>query len=226
MIRVPVPYEPDQMDRQRSTRVRREVNSFDAINARLVESWQTDTPRPQGGVEGRGGRFGMSMQMQYYDMNPTSSRLYDEDLVTAPRNKYVTNFDKRAALSEAIQVALAAVEINPDSQEAQDKYKFLSQKLKQMELDSLSQNPFFDKYDVASDSRNIVRELRASVQEDLSNRGEAESRRMLERSLQGRWSVPRVPVKGSAVGPQTADPLFAYELMRPRVSDTTKVYRT
>lgn len=218
MIRVPIPYEPVQVRPQLSTRIRREVNTVDTVNARFVEAWQTDSPRPQGGIEGRGGRIGQPIPLQSYDMNPTSSHLYLEKLISAPSNQPQSDTTERTAVLNSIRVILKAIEMNPDSTELQSEYKALIQRLKQSDLDTLSQNPYFEKYDVASDSRNIVRELRGSVNEDIVNRGESESRRLLERTMQGRWS--------SASAPPSQDLLFAYELMRPRVSDTTKVYRS
>jgi hypothetical protein len=153
-------------------------------------------------------------------MNPTSSRLYLEKLISAPSNQPQSDTTERTAVLKSIRLILKAIEMNPDSIELQSEYKALIQRLKQSDLDTLSQNPYFEKYDVASDSRNIVRELRGSVNEDIVNRGESESRRLLERTMQGRFNV--------ALASQTPsqDPLFAYELMRPRVSDTTKVYRS
>jgi hypothetical protein len=200
MIRIPIPYEPEQAIPQRSTRVRREVNSIDAVNARFVEVWQTDAPRPQGGIEGRGGRIGMSMAQQAYDMNPTSSRLYRENMLSAPPNVPQPESKEHKDLRVELRLVLAELDRAPDSKDAQERYKFLTQRLKQIQIDSLSQNPYFEKYDVASDSRNIVRELRGSVYEDVVNRGEEESARLLKRTM-------------------------GYELMRPRMTDTSKIYR-
>lgn len=187
------------------------------MNARFVEVWQTDSPRPQGTIEGRGGRIVQPIPLQAYDMNPTSSRLYRENLNSAPPNLPQDNSAERKGILGSIRVVLKGLEKNPDSAELQSEYKSLIQRLKQSDLDTLSQNPYFDKYDVASDSRNIVRELRGSVHEDVVDRGEEESRRLLQRTMQGRFDA--------APATSAQDPLFAYELMRPRVSDTTKVYR-
>ena len=219
MIRVPVPYEPIQVRPQLSTRIRREVSAVDTVNARFVEAWQTDSPRPQGGIEGRGGRIGQPIPVQSYDMNPTSSRLYRDTIPSAPSNQPQGDSAERTAVLGSIRLVLKELEMNPDSTELQSEYKVLIQRLKQSDLDTLSQNPYFEKYDVASDSRNIVRELRGSVHEDIVNRGESESRRLLERTMQGRFTSASAPPAGQ-------DTLFAYELMRPRVSDTTKVYRS
>jgi hypothetical protein len=187
MIRVPIPYEPVQVTQQRSTRIRREVSATDAVNARFVEAWQTESPRPQGAIEGRGGRIGTPIPLQSYDMNPTSSRLYRENLTSAPPNIPQASSPERTALLGSIRLVLAQLDMNPDSADLKADYRSLLQRLKQADLDSLSQNPYFEKYDIASDSRNIVRELRGSVHEDVVDRGESESHRLLERTMQGRW---------------------------------------
>jgi len=54
-------------------------------------------------------------------------------------------------------------------------------------VESLSANPYFDKYDVAGDSRNIARELRSVVHEDIVDRGVNESKKLLGRAFENRW---------------------------------------
>jgi len=52
----------------------------------------------------------------------------------------------------------------------------------------LGYNPYFDRYDPVSDSRNAIRELRSAVYEDKgSSRGVYESQSMLRRQYQNRW---------------------------------------
>ena len=53
----------------------------------------------------------------------------------------------------------------------------------------LGKNPYFDKYDVAYDGTNAVRELRAAVYEDKNMESLRESKRLLERNLDNRWLV-------------------------------------
>ena len=48
---------------------------------------------------------------------------------------------------------------------------------------ALADNPYFQKYDVASDPRNVARELRGAVFESPEDRGLAESNRILERQF-------------------------------------------
>lgn len=59
-------------------RVRKEVGTYDTVNARQFEHWQTDLPRMQGGIiedPKMGGASGLS----YYDMAPLSSRTDKRD---------------------------------------------------------------------------------------------------------------------------------------------------
>ena len=52
----------------------------------------------------------------------------------------------------------------------------------------LALNPYFDRYDPVSDSRNAVRELRSAVYEDKgTSRGLFESQGMLRRQYENRW---------------------------------------
>jgi hypothetical protein len=52
----------------------------------------------------------------------------------------------------------------------------------------LGYNPYFDRYDPVSDSKNAVRELRSAVYENKgTSRGVSESRLMLRRNFENRW---------------------------------------
>ena len=52
----------------------------------------------------------------------------------------------------------------------------------------LEYNPYFDRYDPVSDSKNAVRELRSAVYEDkATSRGVFESQSMLRRQFENRW---------------------------------------
>lgn len=52
------------------------------------------------------------------------------------------------------------------------------------------ENPFFDRYDTTSDSRNMARELKASVYEDKKTGFINESEKLLERNFDNRWLQP------------------------------------
>lgn len=50
------------------------------------------------------------------------------------------------------------------------------------------QNPYFDKYDTSFDSRNMVRELKASVYEDKNTGYARESEQLFQRNCENRWN--------------------------------------
>jgi uncharacterized protein YdcH (DUF465 family) len=95
----------------------------------------------------------------------------------------------------------------------------LQQQLYTLQLNTLADNPYFTKYDVASDPRNVVRELRSVVSEDKVDRGVRESRSLLKREFQHRW-VPEVVAEQKGY-----DTLEAYEMMRPKLTDMSFNYR-
>jgi hypothetical protein len=77
------------------------------------------------------------------------------------------------------------------------------------------QNSFFDKYDTSSDSRNMTRELRASVYEDKHAGYTKESNKLLERNFDNRW------LDMSAIKEQAQ----ASEKLRPQMDDIRVFYR-
>ena len=82
--------------------------------------------------------------------------------------------------------------------------------------DQLGQNPYFNKFDVAGDSRNVVRELRSVVSEDIVDRGLRESQKFLQRELESRWLPPQyAEQKGIDV----------LSMMRPSLNDMKKQYK-
>ena len=101
----------------------------------------------------------------------------------------------------------------------QEIYKLLISQKKAIEIDTLSQNPYFEKYDVAGDSRNIMRELRGSVKEDIVDKGIRESQKLLRRELESRW-MPARWAENAGI-----DNLSAYELMRPKFNEQARTYR-
>lgn len=80
----------------------------------------------------------------------------------------------------------------------------------------LGMNPYFNKYDVAYDGTNAVRELRAAVYEDKNMESLRESKRLLERNLDNRWMVDGEAARISALG--------RWEQMRPIRDDIRMVY--
>lgn len=230
---IPIAYMPTITPPCFTLRSRRETNTIETANARHVERWQTDAPAIQPL------RRDISGLIFYMDMNPTASRLYREDLRQSQpfvvpsadseqvRKTISLNDDANRALS-TIQgyTNMLAKTSDPVSQSTlrgnivlqQELYKLLLTRMKQIQIDTLSDNPYFEKYDVASDSRNIVRELRASVTEDVVDRGVRESQLLLRREMENRW----LPANYAEV--QGIDQLSAYELMRPRMNKQEKQY--
>ena len=97
-------------------------------------------------------------------------------------------------------------------------YETLVQAQKTELINSMSQNPYFDKYDVASDSRNVSRELRSVVYEDIGDRGEEESKKLLGRAFENRW-IPGGHAKETGL-----NRVEAFELLRPAMTHMTTTY--
>lgn len=76
------------------------------------------------------------------------------------------------------------------------------------------QNPYFTKYDAVSDSRNMTRELRASVYEDKNTGYKKESQSIMERNVEHRWLLPVSPVQQASV----------VEELRPKMDDIRLIY--
>ena len=224
-------YEPPNFAPCFSARSRREVQTYDSVNARLVEHWQTDAPQTQFS------RRDISGVAFWMDMNATPSRLYREDLRqsqpfvvpsgTSPLVKKTIELgdriNKTLTLIETIKFGLSkdptSENLKSKLSEAESLYRTLLLAQKQIQVDKLSDNAYFDKYDVATDSRNIVREMRAVVNEDIVDRGVRESRSLLRREVESRWLPANyAEVKG-------LDTLSAYELMKPKTNDMTRTYR-
>jgi len=233
----PIAYMPTITPPCFTLRSRRETGTIETANVRHVERWQTDAPSLQNSLRNVEGTE------RYMDMNPTPSRLYRENLqqsqpyvVPAANSEQVR---KTLILEQQVSQTLSTIQTLRDqlSVAVQRKdlvaqsslkgqlvipgetYSILLARQKQLQIDTLSDNPYFDKYDVASDSRNIVRELRASVTEDVVDRGVAQSQKLLRRELESRW------LPASYAENQGIDSLSAYELMRPRMNKQERVYR-
>ena len=69
----------------------------------------------------------------------------------------------------------------------------------------LAHNPYFDRYDPVTDSRNAVRELRSAVYEVKSGDGD-ESRQILHRQFENRW------VRGEVIEEKKMDSYLPYEI--------------
>jgi len=234
MLPTRLPYEPTNLTPCFILRSRREVNTVDAANSRMVNHWQTDDPQIQIS------RRDISGAIFYMDMNPTASRLYREDLrqsqpyvIPSGESEQVR---RTVDLNDKINKTLSTIQGLDNSYQASvkagnasstlkgmrdqqnDQYQLLLAQQRYIQTDSMSDNPFFNKYDVASDSRNIVRELRAAVSEDVVDRGIRESQRLLQREMDSRWTP-----QGYAAE-KGIDSLSAFELMRPKMNNMVKRY--
>jgi hypothetical protein len=232
----PIDYEPTNLTPCLTVRVRREVGTIDSTNTRLVEHWQTDAPvltnrrRDVGGVE------------FWNDMNPTPSRLYRESVLQNQPFVVPSAGSAEVKSSKKIQDQIGKTLLEMDKvrqrmritkdkeeqgelqltyQQLQQFYQTLAQEQQQADVDSLSQNPYFSKYDVASDSRNVARELRGAVSEDIVDRGMRQNKNLLGRAFMStRWvSAEHVEEKG-------LNSLDAYELMRPKRDNWEKNYKS
>jgi hypothetical protein len=83
----------------------------------------------------------------------------------------------------------------------------------------LGNNPYFQKFDVATDPRNVVRELQSAVYEYNPPRDQTVSNRLLERNFET-LHVPESQVKKSYE--QAVD---IYDKMRPKLNDMKAVFR-
>jgi len=188
-------------------RSRRETNAEEVINSRLVNYW--DNQRT-------------NVEYQANDMNPTCSRLYREDLNRS--QPFVTP-------AESVEQVKAATQLGYDTRETLKKiqslktqdqtpdvvtqlkeqsilYNALAIRAKNLGTDALASNPYFDKYDIATDSRNVIRELRGAVSEGVEDRGVVESQKLLSREMESRW-----------VERETA-----FELLRPKFNNMANTY--
>ncbi len=84
--------------------------------------------------------------------------------------------------------------------------------------EQLGSNPYFQKYDVKSDPRNVSRELRGAVYEIPEDRGLKESKHMLERQ----FTATYVPADRTKLDIETN--LMARERLMPQLDDISKVY--
>jgi hypothetical protein len=302
MQQIPIPFEVTNLKPCFTLRSRREVNTGDAANSRLVEHWQTDAPALS---NARRDRQGVEW---WNDTNPTPSRLYRESVLQSQPFVVPGSEEerKRQQLSETILLTQNKIEsltvqiaktndpgtrqalqlslkktresydlltkeqerkgneigslANPsfgtpsetiqskikDSLEkiqglttllsqaketatkesiqkalaiAKESYSLYLQQQRIEQTDAMSQNPYFNKYDVASDSRNIIRELRGVVSEGVVDRGVQQSRKLLTREFESRWMSPQFAEQSGM------NQMTVLELVRPAMNDMGKNYR-
>jgi hypothetical protein len=230
----PIPVEPRELEPCRTLRSRREVNTKDTVNSRFVEQWMTDTQQPF--------YTGTPLRTLYVeDMMPTSARTYAPAMnqwhayAQPPSQKALVEETMKAtelytaALDtiQRIDETLAGLSARDPSRADWTAKRFVAQKeaeaaqtaLASIQTEALSENPYFTQYDVASDPRNIVRELRSVVVEDkVAERGINESQRFIQHDFQTRWA----PLDSS----KAYDTLQSYDMLRPAFTAMEKNYRT
>ena len=232
-----LPYEPTNLSESFMLRSRRETNTIDTTNSRFVNHWQSDPPLLRA-VESE----------SYMDMNPTASRLYRENInqsqpfviqndegglnsqgSTASKINNTLRMIQELEVEYQLSIKTLGYDDLRSGTVSEKSKEILKRKTEQEELyrllvaesmqnNTLAQNPYFNKYDITSDSRNIIRELRGTVSEDVVDRGIKESRRLLQREMDARW----VPQGFAAT--RGIDSLSAFELMRPKNNDMGKKY--
>lgn len=79
-------------------------------------------------------------------------------------------------------------------------------------------NPYFNKYDITSDPRNAIRELRGVVTEDITDKGVDESVRLFSRGFDARI----IPENELVAKKERA--LDDWNTMRPRMNDMHKTW--
>jgi len=82
----------------------------------------------------------------------------------------------------------------------------------------LGMNPYFDKYDVAYDGMNAVRELRSAVYENKITDGLKESSKLLQRNLDNRWLPEGEAQRTAGLGRIMSE-------LRPKMDDMRIFYK-
>lgn len=231
----PIPYEPTNLTNCRILRSRREPDTRDVVNARHVEQWNTDAPVLTNN------RKAADKQAVFDEMMPIGTRIYAEDLKqwysfktppprAATRASAEENEKKlRAEYTIIQQIDSNLRRLQPGSEqwtqlqvkrrEAQERALDAQQEYYDAQTSALSENPYFSKYDISSDPRNVIRELRSAVVEDKVDRGVREAKTLLSREFDDRWlPLEEKEKKGY-------DTLAAYDLMRPRLNTMEINYR-
>jgi hypothetical protein len=101
----------------------------------------------------------------------------------------------------------------PLSSRSQDRSAFMQSQPFIVDAPPYQNNPYFTKYDITSDPRNIVRELRTAVVENDFEKGESESEKMYSRGFDSRF----IPVKKEEALKKKA--LDDYEFLKPKMDD-------
>jgi hypothetical protein len=216
---------PPNFSKQFSIRSRKEPNAKETINIRHVEQWQTDPPySDRASVYDDTAGIASRLHRESLDRNPPFQLPGQggSDLSSKIHRESLQLLAKIQALDSQLRIVQDAQEISRVSmelQQAKKGYEVLLKAEKQASIESIGSNPYFDKYDVSSDSRNIIRELRGVVHEDVEDRGINESKKLLGRTFETRW-LPQDTIEAKGM-----NSLEAYELMRPSLNKMSVIYR-
>ena len=100
-----------------------------------------------------------------------------------------------------------------------DTESFRQNQLFTVDGSQMEKNPYFQKYDITSDPRNLARELQSAVVETKPMRSEDESKRLFVRGFQHSY-VPE-----QATGKTLDQALEAYDRLKPKLNDMKTVFR-
>jgi hypothetical protein len=108
----------------------------------------------------------------------------------------------------------------PISGRNQDRAQFYQAQPFVVDAPGFQDNPYFNKYDITSDPRNTIRELRGAVTESVTNKGVDESIRLFSRGFDNRF----VPVSDLTVRQEKA--LDDWSSYKPSMNDMETNYRS
>lgn len=215
----PVAYEPDLFKPCLSIRSRREQNTRETVNARHVEQWLSDGPTFRGAQSLDTLSLSSRLNRESLDRHPQfvgNSELESTSDLTA---KLTFSRAKIQKMESTIRELPAGPEMDAAVKALKEEYALFRAVVDAQKvdlIDSFTRNPYFDKFDVTNNSRNMARELRSVVYEDIGDRGIEESKKLLGRAFESRW-IPQ----GKEIG---VNPVEAFELLRPSITQMNKTY--
>jgi hypothetical protein len=191
-------------------RTRIEGNTKDWINRKEFEHWQTDVPDFTYNypklvyAKGRMYENVNNREVGYARISDEENKKLSEQYGTSGASYRDPESDRRPTkarenISQSIDIStgykqpnykitnipyedMATINTRTDARDYRQSQPFVAGG------PDLGYNPYFDRYDPVSDSKNAVRELRSAVYEDKgASRGVNESRSMLRRQFENRW---------------------------------------
>ena len=114
----------------------------------------------------------------------------------------------------------AFMDMAPISARNQDRAQFFQAQPFVVDAPGFQDNPYFNKYDITSDPRNIIRELRGAVTESITDKGVDESMRLFGRGFDDRT----IPINKLAVRQEKA--LDDWSSYKPMMNNMAADYRS